>query len=92
VINLSSPAAQQALAHVAAQTSLSTADLAAWATVASEDDARAILGAYELANARPLDVSTFDRLMAALGLVSRLAGLALPILGMVPAIRTIFAP
>ena len=92
MIDLSSPAMQQALAQVAAETSLSKADLAAWATVASEDDARAILAAYELAGVAPPDVSTFDRIMAALGLVSQLAGLALPVLGMVPAIRTIFAP
>jgi hypothetical protein len=90
VLDLSSPKAQQTLADVAAQTSLTVRDLAAWATVASADDARAILETYRLANETPPDVSTFDRIMAALGLFAQLANVVVPVLGVVPAVRALF--
>jgi hypothetical protein len=77
------------VSQVAEATTLSRVDVAAFATIESEDDLRAILRAYQAAG-QPLDVSTFDRLMGALTVASTAANLILPVLGIFPAVRAAF--
>ena len=80
--------AQDLIAQLADETSLSQADLLGLAT-ASEADLVMLLEAYKTAGTIA-DVSTFDRIVAGLKVVAEIAGFVSPVVGLAENLRTVF--
>jgi hypothetical protein len=80
VIDFSTPAAQAALAQASAATSFSTADIQAWANIASLEDAQQLVRDYQLMGVQ-VGRDWLVGMLAALKVFADVAGVIVPIVG-----------